>query len=278
MRTVTRLSQAAAVAALGLSLAACGSSSNSGSASTAATSPTSAATSAASSSAAPAPGTSSSTGGSDAATPTTRTPNATTLIHQARAAYAKAKSARMHADVTDSSDHEIVDIRGTMNGSNQDATVSTNDGSATIRTVGGKYYIKGDKSFWKSAANAPERSAALLADKWVKAPASMAAGLQDLTIKSFLEETIGPDSVSDAELAKATTSKTTYGGKPAYVVRSGDSKDTITIAADSKLILEVNGEQGSSTSKGKVTLTGWDQQSPLSAPPGAIDVPSSVTK
>src|SRR5579875_3651806 len=176
MRTVTRLSQAAAVAALGLTLAGCGSSSSSGSATSAASGRTSAATSAA-----PATGTSSATGGSDSATP-----NATTLIHEARAAYAKAKSASMHADVTDSSNHEIVDIHGTMDGSNQDATVKTDEGGATIRTVDAKYYIKGDKSFWKSAAHAPETSAALLAGKWVNAPASMATSLKDLTIKSFL--------------------------------------------------------------------------------------------
>jgi len=268
MRTVTRLSQAAAAAALGLTLAACGSSSSSGS-------PTSAAkaagSSAATASAAPSPATSAATGDSDAAVP-----DATTLIHQARAAYKKAKSASMHADVTDSDDHEVIDIKGTMDGSNQEAAFQTDEGNTTIRTVAAKYYVKGDKAFWKSAAKAPETTAQLLADKWVHAPATMAASLKDMTIKSFLDEAIGPDNISDAELAKATTKKSTYDGQDAYVVTSATTKNTITIAADSKLVVEINGDQGSSTSHGKVTLSGWNSQDRIEAPSDAIDVPSSV--
>lgn len=268
MRTVTRLSQAAAVAALGLALAACGSSSSSGSASSAATE---AGMSSAASSAAPATSSSGATADSDAAVPT-----ATTLIHQARAAYKQAKSANMHADVTDSGEHEVIDIKGTLDGSNQEAAFRTGEGSTTIRTVDSKYYVKGDKAFWTSAAKAPETTAQLLADKWVHAPGTMASSLKDVTIRGFLDDAIGPDNVSDAELAKATTKKTTYDGLAAYVVTSATTKNTITIAADSKLVLEINGEQGSSTSQGKVTLSNWNTQGRIQAPSDAIDVPSSV--
>lgn len=267
MRTVKRLSQATAVAAVGFALAACGSSSSSGSATSAASQP---ATAASTASAAPATSATTATPDGD-----TAVPDATTLIHQARAAYKKADSAAMHADVTDTGDHEVIDLKGTMDGSNQEATFETNEGNTTIRTVAKKYYVKGDKAFWKSAAKAPETTAQLLAGKWVHAPASMASSLQDVTIKSFLDDAIGPDNVSDAELAKATTKKTTYEGQDAYVVTSARTKNTITIAADTKLVLEINGEQGTSTSHGKVTLSGWNSQPRVEAPGGALNFPSS---
>ncbi|MBB2893979.1 hypothetical protein [Flexivirga oryzae] len=270
MRTVTRLSQVTTVAALGFALAACGSSSSSGNSTSAASQAGTA------SSAAAVPATSAATAPATA-DGDSAVPDATTLIHQARAAYKKADSAAMHADVTDSGEHEVIDLKGTMDGSNQEATFETAEGNTTIRTVDSKYYVKGDKAFWTSAAKAPETTAQLLAGKWVHAPATMAASLQDVTIKGFLDDAIGPDNVSDAELAKATTKKTSYEGQDAYVVTSAKTKNTITIAADTKLVLEINGEQGTSTSHGKVTLSGWNSQPRVEAPSDALNFPSSAS-
>lgn len=269
MRTVTRLSQAAAVAALGLSLAACGSSSSSGNATSAASQ---AATSAASSAAAPETSASSATEDNDAAVP-----DAKTLIHEARKAVATAESAELHADVTDAGEHQTIDIKGTVDGSNQDATASRGkQGTATVRTVDGTSYIKGDQQFWTNAVSAPETTAALLADKWVTAPKKTATSLKSLTIQALLGEAIGPENISDAELEQATSAKTTYDGQDAYVVTSARTKNTITVAADTKLVLEINGEQGSSSSKGKMTLTGWNDQPRIEAPDNPVTFPQSA--
>ncbi|RNI25430.1 hypothetical protein EFY87_02075 [Flexivirga caeni] len=169
------------------------------------------------------------------------------------------------------------DLTGTLDGSNQDLSVSRGaDGSATVRTVDGGYFVKGDKAFWISTTKAPEATALLLAGKWVKAPGSMADSLSGLTIRSFLDESIGPGNITDAELAKATTRTTTFDGKPAYVITDAKTGNTITLDAATKYVLQFDGEQGTSKTKGKVTLTGWNQQPTLTVPPGAISAPSSM--
>lgn len=273
MRTVTRLAGLTAAAALSLSLAACGSSSggsaapsNSGSNSSPATSATSATSSATSA-------TSSAPTADNAAVP-----DAKTLIHEARSAYKTAKSAALHADTTEDGVSQKTDLKGTMDGTNQDMSVSRGaEGAATVRTVDQKYFIKGNKAFWKTSSKAPETTAALLADKWVKAPSSMVTSLKDLTIANFLDEAIGPKNISDAQLETATTKSTSYDGQAAYVVTSSTTGNTITISADKKYVLEISRTaSSSSTESGKITISGWDQQPTLEAPAGAVELPSNL--
>lgn len=265
MHTVTRISRLAAAAAIGISLAACGSSSGSGK--TAAASP--AGNSSSSSTAAPLTS-------SGSATDSSAIPDAKTLVHEARTASDAAKSSSLHADMTDSGDHEIIDLNGTLDGSNQDATMKTTEGSVAIRTVDSKTYVNGDKKFWTTAAQAPAAAASMIAGKWVIAPPSFAATTKDLTIHSFLSQTLGPSSISDAELATATVTRTTYQGQAAFVVTSAKTKNTITIAADTKYFLEINGEPGKANSPGKVTLSGWNHQPRVEAPTGVVPLPSSL--
>lgn len=280
MRTVTKISQLTVAAALGLSLAACGSSSSAGG-STSAGRATGAASSQAGQSTDPAPsgssdasGQSSSAAGSDKA----GAPDAKTLVHQARAAYGSAKSAKLHADMTDDGQKEVIDIHGTVDGSNQEVTIATADeGTATIRTVATKNYIKGDKTFWTKSSGAPETTASLLADKWVAAPASTAKSLNELSIKAILDSVMGPTTVSDAKLETAKASKSTVDGQDVYVITTAKG-NTITLSADKKDVLEVNSEKGTASSKGKMTLSGWDAQPKVDAPPNPVKVPSGAGK
>lgn len=276
MRTVTRISQLTVAAALGLSLAACGSSSSSGS-NTSAGKATSGAASSASGSAtggssAPTSAAtseqSSATGGSDQA----GVPDAKTLVHEARAAYNSAQNAKLHADMADGTKKEVVDIQGDVDGANQDLTIATEDeGTATVRTVDPKNYIKGNKIFWTKGSGAPEATAALLADKWVSAPASTAKSLTSLNIKGILDSVMGPAAVTDSKLATAKTSKSTMDGKDIYVITTSKG-NTIKISADKKYVLELN------STKGKMTVTGWNEQPKTQAPANPITVPSSVNK
>lgn len=282
MRTVTKISQLTVAAALGLSLAACGSSSSSGG-STSAGRATGAASSQAGQPTDPAPSgssdasvqssDSSATGGNEAGAP-----DAKTLVHQARAAYGSAKSAKLHADMTDDGEKEVIDIHGTVDGSNQEVTIATADeGTATIRTVATKNYIKGDKTFWTKSSGAPETTASLLADKWVAAPASTAKSLNELSIKAILDSVMGPTTVSDAKLETAKAAKSTVDGQDVYVITTAKG-NTITLSADKKDVLEVNSEKGTASSKGKMTLSGWDAQPKVDAPPNPVKVPSGAGK
>lgn len=280
MRTVTKISQLTVAAALGLSLAACGSSSGSGgSASAGAASKASQSTGSATggspetSSATSSAGASSSAAGGDQA----GVPDAKTLVHEARAAYGSAKSAKLHADMTDTGQKEVIDIHGAIDGTNQEVTIATADeGTATIRTITRtSNFIKGDKTFWTKSSGAPAATAGLLADKWVVAPPSTSKGLDELSIKAILDSVMGPKTVSDAKLATAKTAKSTVDGKDVYVITTTKG-NTITISADKKYVLEVNSEKGTSSSKGKMTLDGWDAQPKVDTPPNPIKVPSGA--
>lgn len=275
MRTVTKISQLTVAAALGLSLAACGSSSGSGGSTSAAGAPTGATSQSSTATSASSSSSSSDPYSSSASSDQAGVPDAKTLVHQARAAYGSAKSAKLHADMTDSGQHEVIDIHGAIDGSNQEVTIATpKEGTATIRTVAtGKNYIKGDKTFWTKSSGAPETTANLLADKWVAAPPSAAKSLGALSIKAVLNSVMGPESVSDAKLATARTAKSTVDGKDVYVITTTKG-NTITISADKKYVLEVNSKQGAASSKGKMTLSGWGAQPTIDAPPNPVKVPA----
>lgn len=288
MRTVTTISQLTVAAALGLSLAACGSSSGSGgstSAGSAASSAvgqasdsgTSSASDQASSQASDqtssqasdqTSGSSTSASGGDQA----GTPDATSLVHEARAAYQKAKSAHLHADIKDGTKSEVIDIKGAVDGTNQEASVSqTGQGTATFRTVSDKTYLKADKTFWTTAGKMTPTIAAKVADRWVVAPPSTKAKLSTITIKSFLDGVLGEETITDSDLAKSKSKKSSYNGKDVYIVTDDSpSGGSLTLAGDTKDFLRLL-PPADQSDEGSVTADGWNQQSPVTAPAGAID-------
>ncbi len=269
MRTVTKISQLTLAAALGLSLAACGSNSVSvSSSSTPAGSPSSSPASGASS----APSTDSSTSSASTGSDQAGAPDAKTLVHEARAAYRKAKSAHLHARIKQDTKVETIDIKGTVDGSNQDATISeTGQGTAAFRTVANKTYIKADQRFWTTAGKLTKPVAAKVADKWVVAPASTKSQLSSITIKYFLDSVLGEDNLSDSELSKSTTKKSSDHGKEVYIV-TDESPDggSLTLAGDTKDFLRLL-PPASQRDEGEVTADGWNQQPTVTAPAGALD-------
>ncbi|WP_446666851.1 hypothetical protein [Flexivirga sp. B27] len=284
MRTVTRISQLSVAAALGLTLAACGSSSsNGGSGSPSDTPKQSAATSGPAQSGSiasgePTPGSGSSGESSQSSAATSDSsnqagvPDGKTLMHQSRAAYRKAKSAHLHARIKQDAGFETVDIKGTVDGSNQEATIAQEgQGSATFRTVSNKTYVKANKQFWTTAGKVQPTIAAKVADKWVIAPPSTKAKLSSVTIKSFLDSVLGEDNISDSDLEKSKTEKSSYKGKDVYVLTDeGSDGGSVTFAADSKDFLRLL-PPADQSDEGEVTADGWNTQPSVSAPAGAID-------
>ncbi|NNG38192.1 hypothetical protein HJ588_02750 [Flexivirga sp. ID2601S] len=256
MRPVIRLTAAAGGLLLAGSLAACGSSPTVSvtSVSAGATRPSSAASSEAASSQA------------------TAAPTAKTVVHQARSSAATATSAHLHAVIAVETGDETVDLKGTMDGSNQELTITyPREGTATVRTVDGKYYIKGDRTFWRTAAAADATSAARIAGKWVQTPAETARRLNGLTLRSFIDELIGPQTISESDLEQATTTRSSGGSTPAWLVDSGQG-DTLKVSADSAHhLLEAAGPTDGG--RGTATIDGWDSQPRITAPAGAITLP-----
>lgn len=262
MRSVTRISVCAFVLALSPAMVACGSSGT-----VTVTGPSSGASSVPSSDA----------GASvDATAPV---PDATSLAHDARSAYRAATSAHLHASIDDNGVTETIDIRGTMDGSNQELSIKDpGSGNATLRTVDDKYYIKGNQDFWESAAKSDTTTAALLADKWVLAPHRMATdnSIGKLTIRAFLDEMLGESALSDSELGDMTTSRGSQGGAPVFVAQGKDSHadtNTFKVFADGKNnVAEVSGASDDG-SDGKATFDGWNTQARVDVPKGYVTFP-----
>lgn len=167
-----------------------------------------------------------------------------------------------------------IDLKGTLDGSNQEFTFAEgNRGNATVRTVAKVYYVKGDSAFWK--ANGAGAGAALLTDRWLKSSDDPAGDFAGMSIGALLDEAIGPQNMPDSELKKTTTRRTTYDGQPAYVVTETSTGDNITIAVSTKYVLQLKSGTGTDSS-GSLTITGWDQQPTLTAPADAIALPSGA--
>ncbi|MFC6704964.1 hypothetical protein [Flexivirga alba] len=273
MRTVTKISQLTVAAALGLSLAACGSSSSS-SGSTSAGGAGSSASTASGASSAPSASPSSSSSSSSTAPGSDQAgaPDAKSLVHQARSAYRAAKSAHLHARIKQDTKVETIDIKGTVDGSNQDATISeTGQGTAAFRTVSNKTYIKADQTFWTTAGKLTKPVAAKVADKWVVAPPSTKSQLSSITIKYFLDSVLGESNLSDSELGKSKTKKSSYNGKDVYVITDeSPNGGSLTLAGDTKDFLRLL-PPANQSDEGAVTADGWNQQPSVTAPAGAID-------
>lgn len=207
-------------------------------------------------------------------------PDAKTLLHDARSAYKAAKSAHVHATISGDGDTQVIDIRGTMDGTNQELTVDdSKSGTATVRTVDGSYYIKGDKEFWAAAAKSSGTTATLLAGKWVLAPDSAKGDFKRLTIRRLLDDMLGPDAVSDSDTEQMKTYATTEQDVDLYAAVSVDStsQDVNTfkvVASTPHNVVEVSGNSQDG-SQGAADFDGWNSQAPVTVPKGYIGFPGS---
>ncbi|RNI25428.1 hypothetical protein [Flexivirga caeni] len=204
-------------------------------------------------------------------------PDATTLVHEARSAYRSAKSAHLHATLTSDGVTQTIDIRGTLDGTNQQLTLDDpGQGDATVRTVDGKYYVKGDKTFWKTAAKGhSDATTALLANRWVLAPNDSSADFAKLTIRHVLDDMIGPAAIGDSDTAQMTTSAASQAGVNLFVAISRSataSVDTLKVlAADPHNVVQVTGAS-TDGSDGTANFDGWNTQAVVTVPQGYLNL------
>jgi hypothetical protein len=213
--------------------------------------------------------------------PNAPVPGAKTLADDARAAYRSAKSAHVHATIDEDGVTQTIDIRGTMDGTNQELSVKDpSSGDATLRTVDDKYYIKGNQDFWESATKSSTTTAALLADKWVLAPHRMgsSSSVSKLTIRALLDGMLGDTALSDSELAGMKTSRASENGTALFVARGDDSNHDVNtfkvLADDGSNVAEVSGKSDDG-SDGTAKFDGWNTQSHVDVPKGYVTFPDS---
>ncbi|WP_446666847.1 hypothetical protein [Flexivirga sp. B27] len=206
-------------------------------------------------------------------------PDAKALADDARSAYRSAKTAHMHATISEDGQTQTIDIRGTMDGSNQELSVQDPvGGDAKLRTVDEKYYIKGNQDFWESATKSDDTTAALLADKWVLAPqrSTTSNSVSRLTIRHLLDSMLGDSALSDSDLASMRTSRATDGDKQLFVAEGDDSDSDVNtfkvLADDTHNVAEVSGTSDDGED-GNAKFDGWNAQSHVDVPKGYITFP-----
>lgn len=211
----------------------------------------------------------------------TAVPDAKTLADNARTAYRSARSAHVHATNHDDTGTQTIDIRGTMDGSNQELSIKDPvGGDATLRTVDDKYYIKGDQTFWQKSSKSSGTTAALLADKWVLAPdrSTNSSSVSKLTIQAFLEKTLGDDALTDSDLAEMKTSRESDNGTSLFVATGEDSTQDVStfkvLADGSNNVAELSGKSDSGPDD-TATFDGWNTQKHVDVPKGYITLPGS---
>ncbi|AKU18401.1 hypothetical protein [Luteipulveratus mongoliensis] len=191
------------------------------------------------------------------------------IMKTAKSSANNAKSAHVVGDVVDNGKTMNVDLRGQVQGKNQQATVKTqDDGTVSILTLGSDNYIKGDRTYW-TKQNAPAATVALLTDKWVKAPANKSSSFEKFTLKSLLASTTKSFDSSEINSVNTSVTELTLAGQSALKLapRLATKSSSITVTADAKnLPLQVVSDSGT------VTYSEWDVVPMYAAPPASQQV------
>ncbi len=186
------------------------------------------------------------------------------LYTKVRAASLAAKSGHLSGTVTQGGEKTTLDVAGLADGSNQKLVVGVGDGKgkAEILTVGGKYYMSGDKRFWKEqTGNA--KAADLLVDKYVLVSAADAKELGDLSLGALLKEMFEQSELSTLEKLTSTVETRTEDGATVWVASDGAASE---IWVDPKTELPVK-IVVSGADAGELTFDSWNSAKKVAAPP-----------
>jgi hypothetical protein len=190
-------------------------------------------------------------------------PSAADVYQQIRTSAAEAKSVHVKGAFTENGKTLQIDAAGDRAGTNTTVIVNDGTGKLEVLTVNGNYYLKADAAFWSK--NGSAAVAKLAADKYVKVPASMAAGMSDLKMGALLDKILAKD-MSTANKLSTNVEKTELNGVPAYVLtdKIGSDGSKIYASADGQArLMRLVGPK----SEGSLDFTEWDAVPPVSAPP-----------
>ena len=224
-------------------------------------------------------------GGSDDGSSSSATPQE--RLKESAAALAKVKG--FHFEGTGTDEDGASELEGDARADGSLRIVLRQRGEAEVRTVGGKGYVRADKEYW--TANADAKTAAVLADKWVVAPAETfgaaeLARFEPATLAYCLTKTEGAikDGGEGEVDGTAVAIITSVGDAP------GSSPGSISIAAEGeayplRAIQEGPRKPGGtvdprcededdSTTKSDIKLSDFGASEPIEAPADAIDLDS----
>lgn len=188
------------------------------------------------------------------------------------------KSMAVSADGTDDKNKKTaMTINGTVDGKSTDMTMKGDTGSAEIRVIGDKTYMKGDKGFWSSTSGGTDATAEKMVDKWVEMPSSQSK-TTDSPFKEMIKEFQDDNSDFNKKMLsdKATVESDSVNGKGAWKITSEDKKSIAWVSDDDKFdLLKIQGDNvskstsGSSGKLSQVTINNHDQEVKVEKPADA---------
>ncbi|WP_353951616.1 hypothetical protein V6K52_18630 [Knoellia sp. S7-12] len=201
-----------------------------------------------------------------ASTVAKKKPTASALYQQSRDSALAAKSGHVKGSFTEDGESTAIDIAGSVDGANQQATISTPQGEVTMLTVGGKFWIKGDRKYWTESIDADAAKA--IGAKWLVVPPAEVKDMGDTTIKNLLTEMYADASMSKLESVATAVNESTVAGVPAYVLTDkigGNGEIFMTADGKAQLIKLV----GPKDEPGELAFTEWNAVKPFAAPAAA---------
>lgn len=194
----------------------------------------------------------------------TADPASPAALFAAAAAHANAAtSGAFTGTIDDEGEHAQVSFKGTRDGSTVDVTkAAPKAGRVHLISLGGAVYVKADKTFWNQQS--VPFLVSLFGDQFVKVPAGVVPVLDQLTLKAFVDKSIGTLSASDLS---GTVSESTVNGIDCWVLTTASGKP-----ADGALYVSRDGAEvvryvGTPAHAGQLEFSRWNQQPGVTAPP-----------
>ncbi|MEO6999580.1 MAG: hypothetical protein ABI112_15980 [Terracoccus sp.] len=174
-----------------------------------------------------------------------------------------ATSGAFTGTINDQGEQAKVSFKGTRDGSSVDVTKSApKAGRVHLISLGGTVYVKADKTFWNQQS--VPFLVSLFGDQFVKVPAGVVPVLDQLTLKAFVDKSIGTYSASDLS-GPVTTD--TVDGVDCWVLTMSNGKPANGALYVSKGAAEVVRYIGTAQHPGRLDFSRWNQNPGVTAPP-----------
>jgi hypothetical protein len=156
-----------------------------------------------------------------------------------------------------------IDLAGTTDGTDQTLRLTTNDGTLTVYTVAGRYYLVAGKQYWQK--NAGDAAAEQLSGKYVLMSEEDASSFGSFTLGALIDQMFSDSELSPLGQIRTSVEATTQGGEQVYVLTDRLS-DTgkVVVTADGRAELR-SIEVGGAT-PGSLAFGQWNAVPPVKAP------------
>jgi hypothetical protein len=188
-------------------------------------------------------------------------PTAAAVYRLMRKSGAAATSVHVKGDYTDNGQPLQLDVAGDRAGTTMRLLVNFGSGPIEVLKVNEDFYLKADVTFWTRLDSVAVAKVA--AGKYVKVPAGSAAGMGDFRVGTLLDQVFEED-IPSADKLNTAVQTTIIDGVPAYLMTS-------KVGSDAKIYVSADGRarllRTQSAKTGVLSFSEWDSVAPAGAPP-----------